>query len=87
MKKIAFVEETEFVMNTGWPSVQAELKKIVEVELHEDSQYVPAEFAAETEYFSNARNPNWTMTWGRNETSYKAVGPDGRIRYFSYREI
>lgn len=86
MKKTAFVEETQFLMNTGWPSVQAELKKIVEVEI-EDGDYPPAEYAAEEAYVSYSRNPGWKLTWGRNETSFKAESADERVRYYSYREI
>lgn len=87
MRKTAFVEETEYIMHTNWPSVQGEVKKILEVELQENSDYSAAEMAAEVEYIANSRNPRWKLTWGRNETSFKAEEPDGRVRYFSYREL
>lgn len=47
----SFVEETEFIMNTGWPSVQAELKKIIEVE----AETVLDTFIEHLEEIQNAR--------------------------------
>lgn len=85
-RKMAFVEETQFLMSTGWPSVQAELKKIVEVE-YQEGDYLPAEFAAEEAYLRYGRTPGWKLRWGRNETSFRAESADERISYFSYREI
>lgn len=87
MRKTAFVEETEYIMHTNWPSLQGEVKTIVEVELQENSDYSAAEMAAEQEYIKNTRNPRRKITWGRNETSFKTEEPDGQVRYFSYREI